>query len=184
MPASASSCAAPRSNQRTLVELAGVEQRCHRSGTAGRPWHGGRRRWPAARRGRRAVATSVGHLVARCAARGSAPRAVRFSAECVSLTQSGPATLRTGRSRACMAPKLAHPRALRQYPETRYRKSIPTVLAHSRGRFAAESARHGRDQQNNTGAEARPARARHHLRDARAAHRAQRTLRQAHPVAR
>ena len=117
--------------------------------------------------------------------RGSTTRltAVWLSAEWVSLTQSGPASLANRTSDVCMGPKLAHPGATKQYPETGYRIAIPRVPAPD-GDNSGRIARHGRHQSNHPRAEARAAFARHHLRHAREAHLAQRTLGQAHPVAR
>ena len=71
----------------------------------------------------------------------------------------------------------------RAVPEIRYHLAIPRVgreLPRDCGRIG----RHGRKQSHHPRAEARPACARHHLRHAGQAHLAERTVGQAHPVAR
>src|SRR6187551_1646250 len=73
------------------------------------------------------------------AERGSRTRdtGVRFSAEWVSLTHHGPAPLRTGLKRACMGGEAPAPGDRRQYPQERYRMSIP-VVQRVAGTFTAQ----------------------------------------------
>src|SRR5688572_22425466 len=91
---------------------------------------------------RRAAAATASATSA--AERGSRTRvtAVRFSAECVSLTQVGLSVFLTGRNFACMAAKLSHPGAAGNTFETGIKNRYQQCVGGG-GRIGAESVRHG-----------------------------------------
>ncbi len=117
--------------------------------------------------------------------RGSTTRltGVWLSAEWVSFTHSVPGTLRTGRTTVCMGADAGSSAVPQAIPENWVLQSDTTGADASR-RQLRHNPPHGRHQSNHPRAEARAAFARHHLRHARQAHRAQRTFGQANPVAR